>query len=138
MTTKHLFALLMVTTLGGCSSPTPKPVEASGEIVPANEDAAALAELIRAARAGLPKQTRFTASRGQEVRQVMAGWAKQANLKLVWKASTTGTTPAAIDEPDIRSAIVALALVLKDDPDPLLVEFPDQKTIFISQFGKAP
>ena len=138
MKTNLSLGLLIVVSLWGCSSPPPKAVEASGEIVRANEDAAALAELIRAARAGLPKQIRFTASRGQDVRQVMVNWAKQANLKLVWKAGTTGSTPAAIDEPDIRSAVVALAWVLKDNPDPLLVEFPDQKTIVISQFGKAP
>ena len=137
MKTNHVCALVLLPTLWACSTPPPKAVEASGEIVRANEDAAALAELIRAARAGLPKQIRFTASRGQDVRQAMVSWAQQANLKLVWKASTTGTTPAAIDEPDIRSAVVALAWALKDNPEPLLVEFPDQKTIVISQFGKS-
>ena len=137
MKTKYVCGLILVSALWGCTSPVPKAAEASGEVVRANEDAAALAELIRAARAGLPKQTRYTAIRGQDVRLVMASWAQQASLKLIWKASTTGTTPAAIDEPDIRSAIVALAWVLKDDPDALLVEFPDQKTLVVRQFGKA-
>jgi hypothetical protein len=124
-------------TLAACSStPPPPPPQALGPIVKVNTDEEALAELIRAARAGLPKQTRYSAERGDDVKSVLAAWTKTARLKLVWSASTSHTTPGAIDEPDIRAATLALAVLLGDQSNPLLVEYPDKNTVVVSDFPK--
>ena len=126
-----------ILTLTACSStPPPPPPQALGPVVKVNTDEEALAELIRAARAGLPKQTRYVAERGDDVKTVLTRWAKTAHLKLVWKASTTPTVIGAIDEPDIRAATLALAILLSEHTQPLLVEYPDKNTVVVSDFPK--
>jgi hypothetical protein len=39
-----------------------------------------------------------------------------------------------VNEPDIRAAVLALAVLLKDESNPLMVEFPDKSTIIVSDF----
>lgn len=127
----NLFALAACT-----SAPPPAPPQAFGPILRANTDEEALAELIRAAKTGLPKQRRFVAQRGEDVREILIKWAKTADMKLIWKATSTQTTPGAIDEADIRAATMALAVLLRDQTKPLIVEFPDKKTVAVSDFPK--
>ena len=80
------FLVVFTLSLAACSStPPPPPPQALGPIVKVNPDEEALAELIRAARAGLPKQTRYSAERGDDVKSVLAAWTKTARLKLVWR-----------------------------------------------------
>lgn len=129
--------LCILFALAACASaPPPAPPQAFGPIVRANTDEEALAELIRAAKAGLPKQRRFVAERGEDVREILSKWAKSADMKLMWKATSTQTTPGAIDEADIRAATMALAVLLRDQPNPLRVDFPDKKTVAVTDFPK--
>jgi hypothetical protein len=127
----------IVLLLAACaSSPPPPPPQAFGPIVKVNTDEEALSELIRAARAGLPRQTRYTAERGDDVRRILTTWARQARMRLVWKTTTQVSTTGGVDEPDIRAAVLALAVLLKDENNPLVVEFPDKTTIVVSDFSK--
>jgi hypothetical protein len=127
--------LLIAMVLSACaSSPPPSPPQALGPIVKVNTDEEALSELIRAARAGLPRQTRYTAERGDDVRYVLTTWARQARMRLIWKTSSKVSTLGGVNEPDIRAAVLALAVLLKDESNPLMVEFPDKSTIVVSDF----
>lgn len=131
---KKLTPLILLVLTACASSPPPPPPQAFGPVAKIYTDEEALAELIRAARAGLPHQTRYTAERGDDVRRVLATWTRQAQMRLVWNTKTQVTTIGGIDEPDIRAAVLALAVLLKDENSPLMVEFPDKKTVVVSDF----
>lgn len=135
-TMKTLIIFVSLVLVACSSTPPGPPPQAIGPVVKVNTDDEALNELIRAARAGLPKQTRYIAERGDDVKRVLTGWTKQARMKLVWTASTSQVTPGAIDEPDIRAGVLALAILLNDQSNPLLVAFPDKNTLVVSDFPK--
>lgn len=131
---KKLTPLVFLALAACANSPPPPPPQAFGPIAKINTDEEALTELIRAARVGLPRQTRYTAERGDDVRSVLASWTRQARMRLVWNTTTQITTIGGIDEPDVRAAVLALAVLLKDESNPLMVEFPDKTTVVVSDF----
>ncbi len=130
---KNLILLIAMVLSACASSPPSPPPQAFGPIVKVNTDEEALSELIRAARAGLPRQTRYTAERGDDVHYVLTTWARQARMRLIWKTTAKVTTTGGVNEPDIRAAVLALAVLLKDE-SPLILEFPDKSTIVVSDF----
>ncbi len=130
---KNLILLIAMVLSACASSPPSPPPQAFGPIVKVNTDEEALSELIRAARAGLPRQTRYTAERGDDVHYVLTTWARQARMRLIWKTTSKVTTTGGVNEPDIRAAVLALAVLLKDE-SPLILEFPDKSTIVVSDF----
>lgn len=131
---RKLSPLILLALAACASSPTAQPPQAFGPVAKINTDEEALTELIRAARAGLPRQTRYTAERGDDVRRVLSIWARQARMRLEWNTKTQLTTIGGIDEPDIRAAVLALAVQLKDESNTLMVEFPDKTTVVVSDF----
>jgi DNA repair photolyase len=131
---RKLTPLILLALAACASSPPAPPPQAFGPVAKINTDEEALTELIRAARAGLPRQTRYTADRGDDVRRVLSTWTRQAKMRLEWNTKTQLSTIGGIDEPDIRAAVLALAVQLKDENNTLMVEFPDKATVVVSDF----
>lgn len=126
------FTLIGVGLLvAGCSSSPPRPELAKGELEVINSDAQSLAELLEIARNGMPR--RYKTERGADLHQTFARWAKTAGLRLQWESAYVPTTVAAVDEFDVRSAIVAVAQQFRSDSGNLIVEFPNAKTVRVFQ-----
>lgn len=127
-----LIAIALVAgILSGCASSPPKPEVAQGEVEPSNSDAQALAELLEIARNGMPK--RYKAERGADLHQTLRQWTKTAGLRLDWQSAYVPQTVAAVDEFDIRSAVIAVAQQFRSDAGNLIVEFPNAKTVRVTQ-----
>jgi hypothetical protein len=130
------FALTGVGLLvAGCSSSPPRPELAQGEFETINSDAQSLAELLEIARNGMPR--RYKAERGADLHQTFERWTKTAGLRLQWESAYVPTTVAAVDEFDVRSAIVAVAQQFRSDAGNLIVEFPNAKTVRVFQLRDA-
>ena len=121
--------------IGGCSSSPPRPEVAKGELEVVNSDAQSLAELLEIARNGMPR--RYKAERGADLHQTFARWAKTAGLRLQWESAYVPITVAAVDEFDVRSAIVAVAQQFRSDAGNLIVEFPNAKTVRVFKLRDA-
>lgn len=128
------FAIALISMgllVGGCSSSPPRPELTKGELEASNSDAQSLAELLEIARNGMPR--RYKAERGADLHQTFVRWAKTAGLRLQWESAYVPTTVAAVDEFDVRSAIVAVAQQFRSDAGNLIVEFPTAKTVRVFQ-----
>ena len=89
--TVSLFAVLL---LQACSSPPPKPPAADGEIVAAN-DQKSLEELVRAAVAAAnPKAQRYSAVRGENLKDVLIRWTQQEHIRLFYQTTFNAVHPA--------------------------------------------
>ena len=121
--------------VAGCASSPPRPEMAKGELETINSDAQSLAELLEIARNGMPR--RYKAERGADLHQTFARWVKTAGLRLQWESAYVPTAVAAVDEFDVRSAIVAVAQQFRSDAGNLIVEFPNAKTVRVLQLRDA-
>jgi len=99
--------------LAACSTPPPKAPTADGEILPANTDKS-LDELVRAAVAAAnPKVTKFTAIRGETLRDVLIRWSQQERMRLFYRTTFNPVLTGAVNEPDIRAAAFATSVLLQ-------------------------
>ena len=132
MKNSHIFAtVLTATLLAGCSTPPPKPPIADGEITPANDNRS-LNELVRAAvAASNPKQAKFSALRGEKLRDVMIRWSQQEGVRLFYQTTFNPTLTGAINEPDLRAAGVALSVLLQHETQGAVLDFSDTKKITV-------
>jgi len=117
------------TFLLGCSTPAPRPDQAQGEISQANVSFDNLQELIEITRRGLPR--RFQAERASDVRQTLLSWSKAAGMTLNWKSRQSLQITGAIDEMDIRAAVMAMAAQFPHDQAALSVSFPTPKVMLV-------
>lgn len=123
--------LLACALLAACTSTSgPKPESAAGEARKANTQTEALAELIDITRAGMPR--RYRADRDTDVQDAVQAWAKAAGLTLQWQSSHRPMTSGAIDEIEIRAALMSLAVQFRSDQASVIFEFMNPKILRVS------
>ena len=131
-----LAALVAITLLSACSTPPPKAPVADGEIVPAN-DQKSLEELVRAAVAAAnPKANRFTATRGESLRDVLIRWTQQDKTRLFYQTTFNPVLTGAINEPDVRAAAVSLSILLQHEPRGAMLDFNRPGALIVKEFSK--
>ena len=122
--------------LAACSSPPPKPPLADGEIVPAN-DARSLDELVRAAVAAAnPKAQKFTAVRGETLKEVLIRWTGQERMRLFYQTTFNPVLIGGISEPDIRAAAVSLSILLQHEDTGALLDFNRPGALTVKEIKK--
>ncbi len=128
--------LLLACLLQGCSSPPPKPPAADGEIVAAN-DQKSLEELVRAAVAAAnPKAQRYSAVRGEYLKEVLIRWTQQEHLRLFYQTTFNPVLTGAISEPDIRAAGVSLSILLQHEDRGALLDFTKPGSLVVREMNK--
>lgn len=131
--TVSLFAVLL---LQACSSPPPKPPAADGEIVAAN-DQKSLEELVRAAVAAAnPKAQRYSAVRGENLKDVLIRWTQQEHIRLFYQTTFNPVLTGAISEPDIRAAGVSLSILLQHEDKGALLDFNKPGSLIVREINK--
>ena len=131
--TVSLFAVLL---LQACSSPPPKPPAADGEIVAAN-DQKSLEELVRAAVAAAnPKAQRYSAVRGENLKDVLIRWTQQEHIRLFYQTTFNPVLTGAISEPDIRAAGVSLSILLQHEDKGALLDFNKPGALIVREINK--
>jgi hypothetical protein len=131
--TSWLFATCL---LQACSSPPPKPPVADGEIVAAN-DQKSLEELVRAAvAASNPKAQRYSAVRGENLKDVLIRWTQQEHLRLFYQTTFNPVLTGAISEPDIRAAGVSLSILLQHEDRGALLDFTRPGSLIVREMNK--
>ena len=131
-----VIALLASALISACSTAPPKPPAAEGEIVPAN-DQKSLEELVRAAVAAAnPKPNRFTATRGETLRDVLIRWTQQDKTRLFYQTTFNPTLTGAINEPDLRAAAVSLSILLQYESTGALLDFNRPGSLIVKEFSK--
>ena len=131
--TVSLFAVLL---LQACSSPPPKPPAADGEIVAAN-DQKSLEELVRAAVAAAnPKSQRYSAVRGENLKDVLIRWTQQEHIRLFYQTTFNPVLTGAISEPDIRAAGVSLSILLQHEDKGALLDFNKPGSLIVREINK--
>lgn len=134
-----LFALFVVLALAACSSPPPTPPQAQGALTPANADAGALNELVRAAVAATnAKAPRFVATRDERLKEVLTRWSRQENVRLVYQTEFNPKLIGAVSEPDLRAAGVALSVLLQNEKEGAVLDFSNPKVIVVRNYEKEP
>jgi hypothetical protein len=134
MKTAHtLLVLGTLALLGACSFTPPKPPVADGEVFPANDNKS-LDELVRVAVAAAnPKANKFTAVRGEALRDVLIRWSQQERMRLFYQTTFNPTLTGAINEPDIRAAGIALSVLLQHELDGAVLDFSNPNTLVIKK-----
>lgn len=128
--------LLTVLLLQACSSPPPKPPAADGEIVAAN-DQKSLEELVRAAVAAAnPKALRYSAVRGENLKEVLIRWTQQEHIRLFYQTTFNPVLTGAISEPDIRAAGVSLSILLQHEDRGALLDFNKPGSLIVREIHK--
>jgi hypothetical protein len=134
--THTLLALACAVLLGACSSPPPKPPSAEGEIVPANDNKS-LDELVRAAvAASNPKANKFSAVRGETLRDVLIRWSQQERIRLFYQTTFNPVLTGAVNEPDIRAAGIAMSVLLQHESDGAVMDFSNPNILVIKNFKR--
>lgn len=126
-----LAALACAVLITGCSTAPPKPPEAKGPWVQANQHASALAELLDIARAATPR--RYRAERAVSVRQTLAAWAEEARMELVWESPFDLSTSGLVDEFELRRAVMALAQQFRNENAALIIDLSHPQRIVVKQ-----
>lgn len=127
-------AACMSLGLVACSSGIPKAPEAEGELVPVNTGQS-LQELVRAAvAAARPGVQRFSATRGERLKDVLIRWARQDNARLLYQTTFNPKLIGAVDEPDVRAGGFALALLLQHESQGAVIDFSQPGLMVIKDF----
>ena len=120
---KTIAITLALLALSACSSPPPKPPIADGEIVAAN-DSKSLDELVRAAVAAAnPKTQKFSAMRGETLKDVLIRWTQQERIRLFYQTTFNPVLTGAINESDIKAAAVSLSILLQHEDKGAVLDF---------------
>jgi hypothetical protein len=130
------FAFALAALLGACSSAPPKPPVAEGEIVPANTEKS-LDELVRAAVAAAnPKANKFSAVRGETLRDVLIRWSQQERIRLLYQTTFNPVLTGAVNEPDIRAAGIAMSVLLQHESEGAVMDFSNPNILVIKNFKR--
>lgn len=128
---------LVALLLAACSSPPTPPPEPDGAVTPANSTPDSLQELVRAAvAASNVKAQKFTAIRGELLRDVLIRWAKADNARLIYQTEFNPALIGAINEPDIRAAGVALSVLLQNERDGAVIDFSQPNMVVVKDHIK--
>lgn len=122
--------------IAGCSTPPPQPPRATGALIPANAGDESIQELVRVAVAAAnPKEHRFTAQRGEKLKQVLGRWAHASRSKLVIQTEFNPTLIGGINEADLHGAVVALSVLLQQAPDGAVVDLSTPGVVLIKNLS---
>jgi hypothetical protein len=129
-------AAAVILSLCACSSPPPKPAAPEGTLVPAN-GANGLEELVRAAVAAAnPRAQKFSAARGETLKDALIRWAGQAQMQLHYQTTFNPVLTGAIHEPDIRAAALSLSILLQHEERGALIDFNSPTAITVTDIKK--
>ena len=122
-TTTSSIVCISLLALAGCSATPPSAPRATGGSIPANATDDSIQELVRVAVAAAnPKAHRFTAQRGETLRQVMTRWTQSTQAKLVIQTDFNPTLVGAVNEADLHAGVVALSVLLQHSPNGAVVD----------------
>ncbi|MFY7807712.1 MAG: hypothetical protein ACOVSV_01865 [Fimbriimonadaceae bacterium] len=122
--------------LAGCTTTPPSAPRATGGPIPANATDDSIQELVRVAVAAAnPKAHRFTAQRGETLRQVMVRWTQSTQSKLVFQTDFNPTLVGAVNEADLHAGVVALSVLLQHTSNGAVVDLSTPGLVIVKNIS---
>jgi hypothetical protein len=80
-----------------------------------------------------PKANKFTAVRGEKLRDVLIRWSQQERMRLLYQTTFNPVLTGAVNEPDIRAAGIALSVLLQHEPEGAVLDFSNPNILIIKK-----